>query len=330
MSSDRHEAYAILLAEVGGPEVLHARPVEIGAPAPNEVLVRHEAVGLNFIDTYFRSGLYPAELPSGLGNEAAGVVEAVGSDVREFEPGDRVGYFTGPLGAYASHRLVDHARLVKLPDGISAEQAAAVMLKGCTAEYLVERCARIEAGEPVLVHAAAGGVGSILVQWLKAIGAPVIAHAGSRDKARIAEQLGADHALSCPMDELADEVRRITGGRGVRVVLDGVGAVSWQASMKSLARRGLLVTYGNASGPVPPFSPLELSRAGSLFVTRPTLGDYCATPDEMRASAARLFGLVLSGDIEVTIGARFALRDAAEAHRALESRATTGSTVLLP
>jgi NADPH2:quinone reductase len=247
-----------------------------------------------------------------------------------FGKGERVGYFTGPLGAYASHRSVSAERLVKLPRGISAEQAAATMLKGCTAEYLIERCARVQAGQTVLVHAAAGGVGSILVPWLKASGATVIAHAGSAEKARIAERLGADRALSCPMDRLADEVRSLTGGAGVPVVLDGVGAASWAASLGAVARRGLIVSYGNASGPVPPFSALDLLRAGSVFVTRPTLADYAATTEEMRASAARLFEMIESGVVQVQIGARFPLRDAAEAHRALESRATTGSVVLLP
>ena len=328
MTSDA--PYAIRMRSNGGPEVLEVEPVTVQEPGPGEVLVRHEAVGLNFIDTYFRSGLYPTELPGGLGNEAAGVVEAIADDVTDFSIGDRVGYFTGPIGAYASHRLVDAARVVKLPADISSEQAASAMLKGCTAEYLVERCARVRAGDMVLVHAAAGGVGSILVQWLKAIGATVIAHAGSEAKAAIAKDLGADHALSCPMAELADVVRAITNGAGVPVVLDGVGAASWDASLKSLARCGLMVSYGNASGPVPPFSPLELARGGSLFVTRPTLGDYCATREEMRASAARLFELMLSGDISVRIGARFSLKQAAAAHRALEARETMGSTVLLP
>ncbi len=219
---------------------------------------------------------------------------------------------------------------MRLPDDIDAETAAAAMLKGCTAEMLVERCARVEPGEWVLVHAAAGGVGSILVPWLKAVGARVIAHAGSADKAAIAGALGADHALSCPFEELAGAVRRLTGGTGVRYVLDGVGAASWAASLASLARRGLLVSYGNASGPVPPLSPLELARGGSLFLTRPTLFDYVADPAELQASAARLFAMIGSGAVPVRIGARFALADAAEAHRALEARETTGSTLLIP
>lgn len=323
-------AYAVTIARTGGPEVLEVREIAVPEPGPGEVLVRHEAVGLNFIDTYHRSGLYPVSLPSSLGNEAAGTVEAVGEGVTGFDSGDPVGYFTGPLGAYSSHRAVPAERLVGLPDGVGAEAAAAAMLKGATAEYLIERCAKVQPGQTVLVHAAAGGVGSILVPWLKAIGATVIAHSGSQAKTVIATGLGADHSLSCAIDALASEVRRLTGGKGAEVVLDGVGAASWAASLGSVARRGILVSYGNASGPVPPFSALDLTRAGSIFVTRPTLADYAATPEEMRACAMRLFEMIGSGAVPVRIGARFPLREAAEAHRAIESRQTTGSTVLLP
>jgi NADPH2:quinone reductase len=324
------DPYAYLLRQTGGPERLEAEPIDVPRPGPGQVVVRHEAVGLNFIDTYHRSGLYKLPLPSGLGSEAAGVVKAAGEGVAGFREGDRVGYFTGPLGAYATHRAIDADRLVKLPGAISAEQAAAAMLKGCTAEYLVERCARVQAGETVLVHAAAGGVGSILVPWLKHVGARIIAHSGDSSKAAAAKALGADHSLYCPMDELAATVRALTEGKGVPIVLDGVGAASWQASLGSVARRGLVVTYGNASGPVPPFTALDLLTAGSIFVTRPTLGDYCAAPEEMRASAARLFELIANGTIDIRIGATFPLLKAADAHRAIESRATTGSTVLLP
>jgi len=327
--ADSSNPFAIRFHQTGGPEVLAAEPIEVGEPGPGQVRLRHEAIGLNFIDTYFRSGLYPVDLPGGLGNEAAGLVEAVGAGVGDFAVGDRVGYFTGPVGAYATHRLVEADRLVKLPDGISSEQAAAAMLKGCTAEYLIERCARVEPGQWVLVHAAAGGVGSIAVQWLKAIGAMVIAHSGNPAKARIAIDLGADVSLDCAMEELAAKVRDITGGAGVPVILDGVGAASWEASLASLARRGLLVSYGNASGPVPPFDMLELMRRGSVFVTRPTLFDYCATPPDMRASADRLFELMLADKVRVNVGQRFALAQAADAHRALEGRETTGSTVLV-
>jgi NADPH2:quinone reductase len=328
--ADTKAPFAIRFRQTGGPEVLEAELLAIEKPGPGEVLVRHEAIGLNFIDVYVRTGLYPAELPAGLGNEAAGVVEAVGADVGEFAPGDRVGYFTASPGAYATHRIVPARLLVKLPDAISFEQAAAAMLKGCTAEFLVERCARVQPGQAVLVHAAAGGVGSIAVQWLKSIGATVIAHSGNAEKAAMAIALGADVSLDVPLDALSERVREVTGGKGVSVVLDGVGAASWEASLASVAKRGLIVSFGNASGPVPPFSPLELSRRGSLFVTRPTLFDYCATPEEMRAAATRLFELMLSGAIKMRIGARFPLAEAADAHRALEARQTTGSTVLVP
>jgi NADPH:quinone reductase len=320
----------IVFRRTGGPEVLETEELGELAPGAGEILIRHEAIGVNFIDTYHRSGLYPQELPSGLGSEAAGMVEAVGDQVTGFRVGDRVGYFSGPVGAYASHRVTSAKHVVHLPAGIDPQVAAAVMLKGCTAEYLIERCARVAAGEAVLVHAAAGGTGSILVPWLKEIGATVIAHAGSEAKAIAAGELGADHTLSCPMDSLAGEVRRLTGGRGADKILDGVGAASWQASLGAVARRGLLVSFGNASGPVPPFSALDLTRAGSIFVTRPTLGEIIAEPGEMQASADRLFAMIERGAVRPNIGRRYGLEEAGEAHRALESRETTGSTILLP
>lgn len=326
----QREGYRLVIRRPGGPEVIEKEAIGRPTPGAGEILVRHEAIGLNFIDTYHRSGLYPLSLPSGLGGEAAGVVEAMGEGVDGFREGDRIGYFSGSIGAYATHRLLSAERAVRIPNGVSAEIAAAAMLKGCTAEMLIERCARVRAGETVLVHAAAGGVGSLLVPWLKAIGAIVIAHAGSSEKAEQAAALGADHPLSCPMEELAGAVRALTGSIGVAAVLDGVGAASWAASLGSVARRGLVVTYGNASGPVPPFTALDLLRAGSVFVTRPSLFDYVSTPGEMRASAARLFEMIESGAVPVRIGARYPLSEAAEAHRALEARATTGSTVLLP
>lgn len=322
-------SYRLVFRKTGGSDVIEREALGPLVPGAGEVLVRHLAVGLNFIDTYQRSGLYKVALPSGLGSEAAGIVEAAGADAG-FDAGDRVGYLSGPPGAYATHRIVAADRLVRLPDDVEAETAAAMLLKGCTAEMLVERCAKVEPGQWALVHAAAGGVGSILVAWLKAIGARVIGHAGSAEKAEIAQALGADHALSCAFDALAGEVRGLTGGRGVRHVFDGVGAASWTASLASVAKRGLLVSYGNASGPVPPLSPLELARGGSLFLTRPTLFDYVADAGELQASAARLFAMIGSGSVPVRIGARFALADAAQAHRALEARQTTGSTILIP
>ncbi|TMJ20399.1 MAG: quinone oxidoreductase [Alphaproteobacteria bacterium] len=322
------ERYRLVFRRTGGPEVIDREPLGALTPGPGEVLIRHEAIGLNFIDTYHRSGLYPLALPSGLGSEAAGIVEQAG-DKSGFAPGERVAYALAPPGAYATHRLIAAERLVRLPDGIDAEIAAAAMLKGCTAEMLIERCAKVQPGDWVLVHAAAGGVGSILVPWLKAIGASVIAHAGSQEKARIAADLGADHALSCTFDELAAQVKAVSA-HGVACVFDGIGAASWAASMACLRRRGLMISFGNASGPVPPLSPLELARGGSLFLTRPTLADYVADPAELQASAARLFAMIGSGAVPIRIGARFPLADAAEAHRALEARQTTGSTLLIP
>jgi NADPH:quinone reductase len=326
--SARVNPYRLIFRRTGSPEVIEREELGPLAPGPREVLIRHDAVGLNFIDTYHRSGLYPLALPSGLGSEAAGIVEQAGEG-SGFAPGERVAYALAPPGAYATHRLIAADRLVRLPKGITAEVAAAAMLKGCTAEMLIERCAGVRAGDWVLVHAAAGGVGSLLVPWLKAIGARVIAHAGSPGKAAIAARLGADQALSCPLDALAGEVKDLSAG-GVACVFDGVGAASWAASLASLRKRGLMVSYGNASGPVPPLSPLELARGGSLFLTRPTLADYVADPAELQASAARLFEMIETGAVPINIGARFPLAEAAEAHRALEARRTTGSTLLIP
>lgn len=322
------DRYRIVIRKTGGPEVIEREALGPLEPGAGEILIRHEAIGLNYIDTYHRSGLYPLSLPSGLGSEGAGLVEAVGDGV-DFAVGERVAYPASPPGAYATHRVMAADRLVRLPVGISAETAAAAMLKGCTAEMLIERCARVQAGDWVLVHAAAGGVGSILVPWLKAIGAQVIAHAGSAEKAALAAQSGADCALSCRFEELSGKVREIVA-EGVRTVFDGVGAASWAASLACLGKRGLMVSYGNASGPVPPLSPLELARGGSLFLTRPTLFDYVADPVDLQASAARLFRMIGSGAVPIRTGARFPLSGAAESHRALEARRTTGSTLLIP
>ena len=324
------DPYRILFRRTGGPEVLEIEPIALPRPAQGEILIRHEAIGLNFIDVYHRTGLYPVPLPATPGAEGAGIVEAVGEGITTLRVGDRIGYLSRSIGAYASHRAIGADAAVRLPDGIDSELAAAAMLKGCTAEFLVERCAKVGAGQTVLVHAAAGGVGSILVPWLKAIGVQVIAHAGSAAKAARARALGADHALYVPMDALAEEVRRLTGNRGADAVLDGVGAASWQASLASVARRGVVVSYGNASGPVPPFKAMDLAAAGSIFLTRPTLFDYVATREELELSTKRLFEMLLGGVVKVATGARFRLRDAAEAHRALEARETSGSTILVP
>lgn len=323
-------AWRIAAASTGGPEALAREDFDPGAPGPGEVLVRHEAVGLNFIDTYYRSGLYSAPLPIVPGSEAAGVVEAVGEGVDSAKAGDRVAYIGAGPGSYATHRRVAAARLIALPDDIGTDVAAALLLKGITAAGMAGPCARAEAGQTALVHAAAGGVGSILVPWLADLGLTVIAHAGTAEKAGMARAAGAAHALHGPFESLAGEIRALTGGEGVDTVFDGVGAASWQASIASLRRRGLMVSFGNASGPVPPISLLELGRAGSLFATRFMMFDYIALETEYRALAAAVFDRLRRGVIAANIHQRYALADAADAHRALEGRWTTGATVLIP
>lgn len=324
------KAAVIRFAATGAPEVLAMAEAETGAPGPGELRLVQHAVGLNYIDTYHRSGLYPVALPSGLGLEAAGIVDAVGDGVEGFEPGDRVAYCWGPIGAYASARLIPAAMVVRLPDTVSEETAAAAMLKGLTAEFLIERCARVEPGSTVLLHAAAGGVGAIATQWLKAIGAQVIGTVGSAAKVEIARVAGCDHVLRYDEVDVAAAVRDLTGGAGVPVVFDGVGASTWDGSLGALAKRGLLISFGNASGVVPAFATGELARRGSLFLTRPTLFDYFDTPAEKEAGAARLFALINDGSIDVRIAQRYPLGDAARAHADLEARRTTGSTVLIP
>lgn len=320
------DAWRMVARRHGGPEVIERESFDPGAPGPGEVLIAQEAVGLNFIDTYYRSGLYPADLPLTLGSEGAGHVVAVGEGVTDFSIGDKVGCAMG-LGGYASHRIVPAAQLVRIPDAIGCDEAAAIMLKGMTACYLAEDSIHLEAGQFALVHAAAGGVGSVLAPWLRDKGVIVIAHAGTAAKAATVD---ADHSLTGPFDALPEQVRALTGGKGVDVVYDGVGKDSWSASLACLRRRGLMVSFGNASGAVPPISLLELSRGGSLYVTRPTLFDYIATPPELAHTAQRLFERMQRGVVKAMIGQRFALADAADAHRALESRATRGSTVLMP
>ncbi len=324
------DPWHIIFHKTGGPEVLEHEAFDPGAPDSGQVRVKISASGVNFIDTYHRAGLYPLPLPSGLGTEFAGVVEAVGPDVRDISPGQRVAARMGRPGSYATHAVLGVEELFPLPNGISDEAAAAVTLKGLTAWMLVEKCRKLEPGQVVLVHSAAGGVGSLLVPWAKAMGGIVIAHAGSAEKAERAHAAGADHALSCSFDELAAKVRELTGGHGADLVLDGVGASSWAASLGSIAKRGLIVSYGNASGPVPPVAPLELSRAGSVFLTRPTLYDYTQTPEERAEGSNRLFSLIANGTLSVNIGQRYPLADVAEAHRALEGRKTVGSTILIP
>jgi NADPH:quinone reductase len=319
---------AIQFSRAGGPEVLETAEVEVPSPAAGQILIRHAAVGLNYIDTYHRSGLYPLKLPSGLGLEAAGTVEAVGEGVTRFKVGDRVAY-NGTMGAYAEAAVVPADRAVKVPDGVNLEIAAAALLKGMTAEFLVRRCFHVKQGDAVLIHAAAGGVGQILVQWCKALGATVIATVGSEAKAAIARDLGADHVIDYSHEDVAAKVGELTGGQGVAVVYDGVGKDTWTASLKSLARRGVMVTFGNASGPVPPFAPLELS-AKSLSVTRPRLFDYIATTEELDESAQALFDVLSSGAVKIDIGQTFPLAEARAAHEALEGRRTIGATLLVP
>lgn len=318
------------IERTGGPEVIEWVDVDLPPPGPGEVRMRNTAVGLNFIDTYHRGGVYPIDLPAGLGMEAAGIVEAVGEGVTEWRPGDRVGTFGPARGAYATERNLPAASLLPIPDDITDDVAAAAMLKGCTAEFLAERCAKVKAGWPVLVHAAAGGVGLILVQWLKAIGARVIGTVSTEEKAATAREAGADEIILYTREETAPRVRELTGGEGVRVTFDGVGMATWQASLDATARRGLLVSYGNAGGPVTSVNLGILAQKGSLFVTRPTLFDYYAQADERRAGVARLWDMIRSGKVSVTIGQRYRLEEAAQAHRDLEARQTSGSTVLIP
>ncbi|AJP73211.1 quinone oxidoreductase family protein [Sphingomonas hengshuiensis] len=323
-------AHRIQFSRTGGPEVLEWVEQDVPAPGPGEVRIRTAAIGLNFIDTYHRSGLYPVPLPSGLGMESAGVVTDVGAGVTGFAPGDRVASFGPAIGAYATERNLPADSLFRLPDAIDDETAAAVLLKGFTAEFLVERAAKVQPGWTVLVHAAAGGVGQLLVQWLHHLGATVVATVGTEEKAARAQAAGAAHVLLSRRDDIAARTREITGGAGVQAVFDGVGAATWPASLAATARRGLILSYGNASGPVEGVALGTLNQHGSLFVTRPKLFDYYVTPEERAAGSARVFELVASGVLRPEIGQRFALQDAAEAHRRLEAGQTEGSTILLP
>jgi len=323
-------AKAIRFHEHGGPEVLRIEELEPGKPEAGEVQVRHTAIGLNFIDVYDRTGLYAGELPSGLGREAAGVVVALGRKVRGFKAGDRVAYVYTRPGAYSEVRNVPADRLVKVPRGISDEEAAALMLKGLTAHYLLRRTHRVARGENILVHAAAGGVGLLVCQWAKALGAKVIGVVGSDAKAELARRNGCRHVLILGREPLAGEVKKLTKGEGVAVVYDSVGKDTFMDSLDCLRPLGMMVTYGNASGPPPAVSPLELSKRGSLFLTRPTLFNYIATRPALDAAARELFAAVKSRAVRVRIGQRYALTDAAQAHRDLEGRRTTGATVLIP
>ena len=321
---------AIRIHAQGGPEVMKWESVPTPEPGPAEALVHHTAVGLNYIDVYFRNGLYKIpSLPATIGMEAAGTVVAVGAEVHTVKPGDRVGYATGPIGAYATERVISADRLVKIPDAIGDQTAAAMLLQGMTAQYLLRRTYPVKAGETILVHAAAGGVGLILCQWAKHLGVTVIGVVSTEAKAQLAREHGADHVVIGHAN-LPAEVKRITGGAMVPVVYDSVGKDTFTSSLDCLAPLGLMVTYGNASGPVPPFDLGALAAKGSLFVTRPTLATYTAKPADLAASAADLFAVVGAGAVKIRVNQTFPLQDAAAAHAALEARQTTGSTVLVP
>ena len=319
--------HAIRVHETGGPEVLKWEEVEVGAPGPGQVRLRQQAAGLNFIDIYHRTGLYPQPLPFIPGVEGAGVVESVGPGVTAVKPGDRVAY-AGPVGGYAEERLIDAGRLVTLPDGVTTEQAGAMMLQGMTAWMLLRAVHRVEPGETILIHAAAGGVGLIVCQWAKALGATVIGVVGSDEKAELARAHGCDHPIVYVRQDFAAEVERITGGARLPVVYDSVGKDTFMKSLDCLRPRGLMVSFGNASGPPDPIAPAVLQQKGSLFLTRPTLFNYIAARGELEAAASELFEMVVSGKIKVEINQRFPLEEAAEAQRALEARETSGSTVL--
>ncbi|MDR0243085.1 MAG: quinone oxidoreductase [Burkholderia sp.] len=324
-------AHAVRFHETGGPDVLRWEAVDVGDPGPGQVRLRHEAVGLNFADTYFRSGLYPVPLPAGIGVEAAGVVDAVGPGVTNVAVGDRVTYtgFLNTLGAYSTERLIPAAPLVRLPAGISCETAAAMTMRGLTSAYLLRRIHAFAAGDTILLHAAAGGVGLIVSQWAKLLGLTVIGTVSSGHKAAIARAHGCDHAIDYSREDVAKRVRELTDGAGVDVVFDSVGKDTFEGSLDSLKRRGLMVCVGTASGPIPPFDPQRLAMKGSLYLTRPALADYIADPAEKNDLAGELFAHVAAGRIRIEINQRYALQDAAQAHRDLESRKTTGSSVFI-
>jgi NADPH2:quinone reductase len=323
--------HAIVLSETGGPENLRWQEVTVGEPGPGQVRLRHTAIGLNFIDVYHRTGLYPLpSLPAVIGLEAAAVVEAVGPGVSDLTVGSRVAYASPPAGAYAEVRLMPADRLVALPDGIDDAHAAAMMLKGMTAEYLLCRTYKVKAGDTILVHAASGGVGLIVCQWAKHLGVQVIGTVGSDAKAELARAHGCDHPIVYTRENFVDRVKALTGGAGVAVVYDSVGKDTFMGSLDCLAPMGMMVSFGNASGAVPAFEPGILSAKGSLFLTRPTLMTYTAKRADLVASARALFEVVLKGAVTIEINQRYPLRDAAQAHRDLEARKTTGSTLLMP
>jgi NADPH2:quinone reductase len=323
-------SHAIRIHTPGGPEAMKWEEVAVGDPGQGEARVRHTAVGVNYIDTYHRSGLYKVPLPSGLGSEGAGVVEAVGAGVDGVKPGDRVAYCGGPLGSYSEARVMPAERLVKLPDGISDRVAATLMLKGLTTQYLFRQIYKLKAGDTILFHAAAGGVGLIACQWARALGVTMIGTVGSDEKAELAKANGCTHTIVYTRENFVERVKALTGGKGVPVVYDGIGKDTFPASLDCLVPRGLFVSYGNASGPVPPFDILLLSQKGSLMVTRPTLFTFANNRENIAAMSGELFDLVKSGKIVSEPRQTVPLKDAADAHRALESRNTTGATILVP
>jgi len=322
-------AKAIRFHKTGGPEVLQLDDVQVGDPGQGQVRIRHTAIGVNFVDTYQRSGLYPMPLPQVAGNEGAGVVEAVGAGVTDLKAGDRVTY-TGLIGSYCESRVVPAERMVKLPQGITDEQAASMLLKGLTVHYLIFSTYAVKRGDTVLWHAAAGGVGLIACQWLKALGVSTIATAGSDEKTALAKAHGAEHVINYSKENFVEKVKAITGGKGVPVVYDGVGKATWEGSLDCLRPRGLMVTFGNASGPVPPVNLGILSAKGSLYVTRPTLATYIASRADLVERSNALFDVVKSGKVKIETTGRYKLADAARAHRDLETRKTTGSVILVP
>jgi NADPH2:quinone reductase len=324
-------ATAVRFHATGGPEVLRLEQVHVGEPGPGQVLLRHVAVGLNYADTYFRNGTYPVPLPSGMGVEGAGVVQALGANVHHVAVGDRVSYtgFVNTLGAYSTERLVPADALIKLPEAISCETAAAMTMRGLTSAYLMRRIHPFKAGDTLLLHAAAGGVGLIVSQWAKLLGITVIGTVSTEAKAALARAHGCAHTIDYSHEDVAARVRELTGGKGVDVVFDSVGQSTFMASLDSLKRRGLLVCVGTASGPIPPFDPALLARKGSLYVTRPALADYIADPAEKAELAAEVFGHIAAGRIQIEINQRYALEDAVQAHRDLESRKTTGSSIFV-
>jgi len=324
---------AIRIHEQGGPDVMKWEDVDLAPPGAGEIRMRHEVIGLNYIDTYHRGGVYKIPLPSGIGSEAAGTVEAIGGGVTDFKPGDRVCYASGaplqPVGSYAEARNVPAARLVQIPAGITSEQAAAMMLKGMTVQYLIKRTYKVKSGDTVVFHAAAGGVGLIACQWLKALGVTTIGTAGSDEKCELAKAHGAAHCINYKKEDLVARVKEITGGKGVPVVYDSVGKDTFDKSLECLSMFGMMVTFGNASGPVPPVN-LAAQLKGHLYVTRPSLQPYSAARQDLLAMATDLFDIVKAGKVKIEINQRYPVKDAVQAHRDLESRKTTGSTVLMP